>query len=37
GEALQAAARRIHRLLFDEGGEPTVAATLDFADIRLAH
>ncbi len=37
GEALQAAARRIHRLLFDEGGEPTAAATLDFADIRLAH
>ncbi|HCE7605266.1 TPA: ABC transporter ATP-binding protein [Pseudomonas aeruginosa] len=36
-EALQAAARRIHRLLFDEGGEPTAAATLDFADIRLAH
>ena len=25
GEALQAAARRIHRLLFDEGGEPTAA------------
>ncbi|MCR3865111.1 hypothetical protein K3Z96_29135, partial [Pseudomonas aeruginosa] len=21
----------------DEGGEPTAAATLDFADIRLAH
>ncbi|EMA4528672.1 ABC transporter ATP-binding protein [Pseudomonas aeruginosa] len=37
GEPLQAAARRIHRLLFDEGGEPTAAATLDFADIRLAH
>ncbi|EOW2300699.1 ABC transporter ATP-binding protein, partial [Pseudomonas aeruginosa] len=37
GEALQAAARRIHRLLFDEGGEPTAAETLDFADIRLAH
>ncbi len=28
GEPLQAAARRIHRLLFDEGGEPTAAATL---------
>lgn len=27
GEPLQAAARRIHRLLFDEGGEPTAAAT----------
>lgn len=37
GEPLQAAARRIHRLLFDESGEPTAAATLDFADIRLAH
>ncbi|MBT1077769.1 ABC transporter ATP-binding protein [Pseudomonas aeruginosa] len=37
GEPLQAAARRIHRLLFDEGGEPTAAETLDFADIRLAH
>ncbi|EIU1658297.1 ABC transporter ATP-binding protein [Pseudomonas aeruginosa] len=37
GEPLQAAARRIHRLLFDEGGEPTAASTLDFADIRLAH
>ncbi|RPZ28206.1 sulfonate ABC transporter ATP-binding protein [Pseudomonas aeruginosa] len=37
GEPLQAAARRIHRLLFDEGGEPTAAAILDFADIRLAH
>ncbi|MBG4247294.1 ABC transporter ATP-binding protein [Pseudomonas aeruginosa] len=37
GEPLQAEARRIHRLLFDEGGEPTAAATLDFADIRLAH
>ncbi|MBG5227652.1 ABC transporter ATP-binding protein [Pseudomonas aeruginosa] len=37
GEPLQAVARRIHRLLFDEGGEPTAAATLDFADIRLAH
>ncbi|WP_244261333.1 hypothetical protein, partial [Pseudomonas aeruginosa] len=21
----------------DDGGEPTAAATLDFADIRLAH
>ncbi|MBH9419550.1 ABC transporter ATP-binding protein [Pseudomonas aeruginosa] len=37
GEPLQAAARRIPRLLFDEGGEPPAAATLDFADIRLAH
>ncbi|MGN3335103.1 ABC transporter ATP-binding protein [Pseudomonas aeruginosa] len=37
GELLQAAARRIHRLLFDEGGEPTAAERLDFADIRLAH
>ncbi|MGC3645895.1 hypothetical protein ACPTFH_31230, partial [Pseudomonas aeruginosa] len=37
GEPLQAAARPIHRLLFDEGGETTSAANLDIADIRLAH
>ncbi|MBJ9978028.1 ABC transporter ATP-binding protein [Pseudomonas sp. S75] len=33
----QASARRIHRLLFDESGEPEPAAWLDFNDIRIAY
>lgn len=33
----QASARRIHRLLFEDGAAPTQDAALDFTDIRIAY
>ncbi|MFS0825304.1 ABC transporter ATP-binding protein [Pseudomonas phoenicis] len=33
----QASARKIHRLLFDEGEAPAVASGLDFNDVRIAY
>ncbi|WP_085582183.1 MULTISPECIES: ABC transporter ATP-binding protein [unclassified Pseudomonas] len=37
GIAFQESARRIHRLLFDEGQSPETAQVLDFTDIRIAY
>ncbi|MFJ4192936.1 ABC transporter ATP-binding protein [Pseudomonas sp. NPDC089534] len=37
GIAFQESARRIHRLLFDEGQSPETAQALDFTDIRIAY
>jgi NitT/TauT family transport system ATP-binding protein len=37
GVAFQQTARRIHRLLFDEGQSPETDTELDFADIRIAY
>lgn len=37
GSDFQASARRIHRLLFDQVGEPEPAAPLGFNDIRIAY
>jgi NitT/TauT family transport system ATP-binding protein len=37
GVAFQASARRIHRLLFDEGQSAETERELDFADIRIAY
>jgi len=37
GSDFQASARRIHRLLFDEAGEPEQASDLGFNDIRIAY
>ncbi|WP_085707122.1 ABC transporter ATP-binding protein [Pseudomonas sp. B35(2017)] len=37
GIAFQESARRIHRLLFDEGRSPETAQVLDFTDIRIAY
>ena len=37
GVAFQQTARRIHRLLFDEGQSPETETGLDFADIRIAY
>ena len=37
GVAFQQTARRIHRLLFDEGQSPETETELDFADIRIAY
>lgn len=37
GVAFQESARRIHRLLFDEGQSPETERALDFADIRIAY
>ena len=35
--AFQESARRIHRLLFDEGQSPETGRELDFSDIRIAY
>ncbi|MDF2396942.1 ATP-binding cassette domain-containing protein [Pseudomonas sp. 3MA1] len=37
GVAFQQTARRIHRLLFDEGQGPETDSAVDFADIRIAY
>ena len=37
GVAFQESARRIHRLLFDEGQSPETERELDFSDIRIAY
>ncbi|MEB0048666.1 MULTISPECIES: ABC transporter ATP-binding protein [unclassified Pseudomonas] len=37
GAAFQASARRIHRLLFDEGQSPQAERELGFADVRIAY
>ncbi|WP_265534707.1 ABC transporter ATP-binding protein [Pseudomonas saponiphila] len=37
GVDFQQTARRIHRLLFDEGQSPETETELDFADIRIAY
>ncbi|MDP9530762.1 ABC transporter ATP-binding protein [Pseudomonas protegens] len=37
GAAFQQTARRIHRLLFDEGQGPETDSAVDFADIRIAY
>ncbi|MFW0758665.1 ABC transporter ATP-binding protein [Pseudomonas sp. H11T01] len=37
GVAFQHSARRIHRLLFDEGQTPETEQALNFADIRIAY
>lgn len=37
GVAFQQTARRIHRLLFDEGQGPETYSAVDFADIRIAY
>lgn len=37
GAQFQASARKIHRLLFDEGDAPEAAAELGFNDIRIAY
>ena len=37
GLEFQASARRIHRLLFDEGQSPEAERELDFSDIRIAY
>ncbi|WP_350601499.1 ABC transporter ATP-binding protein [Pseudomonas sp. 65/3-MNA-CIBAN-0223] len=37
GSQFQASARRIHRLLFDEGQSPEIERELDFSDIRIAY
>jgi NitT/TauT family transport system ATP-binding protein len=37
GVAFQESARRIHRLLFDEGQSPETEHELDFSDIRIAY
>ena len=37
GVAFQESARRIHRLLFDEGDAANAERELDFADIRIAY
>ncbi|MBN3968419.1 ABC transporter ATP-binding protein [Pseudomonas gregormendelii] len=37
GSQFQASARRIHRLLFDEGQSPETKRELDFSDIRIAY
>ena len=37
GSQFQASARRIHRLLFDEGQSPETERALDFSDIRIAY
>ncbi|AJO75879.1 MULTISPECIES: ABC transporter ATP-binding protein [Pseudomonas] len=37
GVAFQQTARRIHRLLFDEGQAPETERELDFTDIRIAY
>jgi NitT/TauT family transport system ATP-binding protein len=37
GSQFQASARRIHRLLFDEGQSSEIERELDFSDIRIAY